>query len=99
MAYGRACCLELETGKLLWQGGDFGEDGSCVATSDGRLIILGKGVLALADTAEHSPAQYRELARVEALPKTVVWPHVVFAGGRVYCKNKQGRLICYSVAP
>lgn len=31
-------CLDFETGKVQWQGGQFGDAGSCIVTADDRLI-------------------------------------------------------------
>ena len=46
--------------------GNFGDAGSCILTSDERLIVWGgRGKLAVVDTAVLSPTQYSELARRE----------------------------------
>ena len=90
-------CLDLASGKLRWEGGRWGDDGSCLATSDGRLIVWGRGTLGLCDSAEHSPAAYRELARIDNLSGTECWPHVTLAGGRVYCKDRGGQLLCFAL--
>ena len=62
-------CLDFETGKRRWASPpDFGDPGSCIVTSDDRLIVLAKrGRLALAETAQRSPDTYRELARRDNL--------------------------------
>ena len=57
-------CLDFATGELKWQGGNFGDAGSCILTSDERLIVWGgRGKLAVVDTAVLSPTKYSELAR------------------------------------
>lgn len=89
-------CLDFQTGKLRWEGGRWGDDGSCLATSDGRLILWGRGSLGLCDSTEHSPAAYRELARLDNLSSTECWPHVVLAGGRIYCKDRAGQILCFA---
>jgi outer membrane protein assembly factor BamB len=89
-------CLDWETGKLLWEGGALGDDGSCVAAGDGRLVVWARGTLALVDSAGHSPKAARELVRIEGLSAADCWPHVVLAAGRVYCKDREGRLICFA---
>jgi len=93
-------CLNWETGKLVWDGGNFGDAGSCIVTSDSRLIVWGgSGKLALVDTADHSPKSYRELSFQDSLAATDAWPHVVLSGGRLYCKDWHGNLKCYSLGP
>lgn len=92
-------CLDWETGKRVWEGGKFGDAGSCIITSDGRLIVWGgSGKLALVDTADHSPKSYRELAVQDGLASTDAWPHVVLSGGHLYCKDWHGNLNCYRIS-
>ena len=90
-------CLNFKTGKPVWRGGrNFGDTASCIATSDGRLIVWGRrGDLALVETAQRSPRSYKELARKRGVFKTDVWPHIVLAGGRLYCKDRDGNLKCF----
>jgi outer membrane protein assembly factor BamB len=98
LAWQRVRCLDLRTGKLQWQGGRFGDTGSCLVTADDRLVVFGnKGTLALVDTAEHSPGKYRELAKKDGLFRALAWPHVVLAEGRIYCKDRKGNLKCFAV--
>ncbi len=55
-------CVRLSDGVQLWQGGTTGYPGSCIVTSDDRLIVLAdQGDLILVDTAAHSPNEYHEL--------------------------------------
>ncbi len=95
----RPVCLDFRTGELKWTGRSaFGDAGSCIATSDGRLIIWGgRGELVLAETADRSPGGYKELARKRTAARSDVWPHVVLCGGRLYCKDRQGSLKCFEV--
>lgn len=98
-AWQRLHCLDWETGEQRWEGGSFGDAGSCVLTRDDRLIVWGgRGSLALAETGRRSPTSYRELARLDdALPgKENVWPHVVLANGRVIVKDRAGNLACFA---
>jgi outer membrane protein assembly factor BamB len=97
LAWEKVRCLDWETGKLKWEGSRrFGDDGSCLVTSDDRLVVWGRGTLALVDTAQHSPNAYRELARIDNLADADCWPHVVMAGGRIYAKDRQGKLVCFA---
>jgi outer membrane protein assembly factor BamB len=93
-------CLDLETGRKLWEGPRrFGDAGSCIITSDDRWILwTGRGDLVLAETAARSPGEYRELARTATLFRNDVWPHVVLADRRLYCKDRDGNLFCFALA-
>lgn len=96
-AWQKLRCLDFETGKLLWEGGEFGDAGSCILTADQRLIVWGfRGRLALAEGAERSPDAYQELAKVDRIFSTDVWPHVAFADGRLVCKDREGNIKCFS---
>lgn len=92
-------CLNFDTGKPIWRGGrGYGDTASCITTSDGRLIVWGRrGDLALVETADHSPKKYTELARHQDLLKTDVWPHIVLADGKLYCKDRDGNLLCFGL--
>ena len=92
-------CLNFETGKPVWRGGKgFGDAATCIATTDGRLIIWGRrGDLALVETADHSPHEYKELARKEGILENDVWPHIVLSGGRLYCKDRDGNMLCFAL--
>jgi hypothetical protein len=96
-AWQKVRCLDWETGEQQWEGGSFTDPGSCVVTADERLIVYGgNGKLALVETAKRSPKAYTELAVKDRLFKTHAWPHVVVAGGRVYCRDREGTLVCLS---
>ena len=90
-------CLELATGRVVWKGPrQFGDAGSCLITSDDRLIMFtDRGRITLAETAMRSPRTYRELSRTDSLFQTEVWPHVVLAGRRLIVKDRDGRLACF----
>jgi outer membrane protein assembly factor BamB len=99
VAWDRLRCLDFQTGQLRWEGARFGDDGSCVVTSDGRLVVWGRGSLVLCETARRSASAYRELARIDRLLHTDCWPHVVLAAGRMYCKDRGGQLSCFVARP
>ena len=95
---GKMMCLDFATGKLIWEGGTTGDAGSLVLTSDNRLIALAdRGDLLLYESALQSPEQLSELSRRGRLFGSDAWPHVVLAGGRIYCKGKEGELVCFAV--
>jgi len=89
-------CVDFESGKEAWSGGRVGSPGSCIVTSDDRLIVWSNnGELSLVDTAQHSPKKYHELAAFKAGFRTDAWPHVTLANGRLYCKSRDGDIHCY----
>jgi outer membrane protein assembly factor BamB len=93
-------CLDWETGEVRWEGGRFGDAASCVVTGDGRIIVWGNaGDLALAESAQQSPDEYRELAFLPVFTETEAWPHVAVAEGRVYVKDRAGSLRCFLLYP
>ena len=88
-------CVDLETGKELWTGGRIGSPGSCVVTSDDRLVIYGnRGDLSLAETAERSPDKFTELESHKILSKSDAWPHVVIVNGQIICRDRNGIVVC-----
>lgn len=94
----RAFALDFSTGKRIWDGGQFGDAGSCLITRDDKLVIwANKGTLALLDASPTATA-YRELARRELGAPSDVWPHVVLANGRLYCKDREGLLRCFALS-
>jgi outer membrane protein assembly factor BamB len=97
-AYQKLHCLNLANGALVWKGGRFGPDGSCLVTADGYVIAFGNRRLAVIDTAVRSPDAHRELtSRNGICRKDEAWPHVVLAGSQVYCKDKRGNLTCFKM--
>ncbi len=89
-------CVDLETGKLLWRGGGFG-NGTCLVTAgDRKVIAWGRGSLAL---AEADAKEYRELHRTKRLMRGTCYPQVALSNGVVACKDRNGTLIVFSVRP
>ena len=94
-AWQRVMCLDLQTGRLVWNGGKVSDAASCIATADGRLIVWsGRGDLSLVESAGRSPDRYTELASRRVLTRTDAWPHVVLADGHLFCKDRGGDLVC-----
>jgi outer membrane protein assembly factor BamB len=91
-------CLDYATGQEKWSGGRFGDAGSCIVTADDRLVVWsGQGDLTLCETVKRSPAAFTPLVRRTGLATNEAWPHVVLADGRLYCKDRSGRLICFAL--
>jgi outer membrane protein assembly factor BamB len=97
-AYKKLSCLNLEDGSLIWSGGRFEADGSCLVTSDGYVIVYGNKKLIIADSAAGPNDDYREIAsRNNVFKKKDAYPHVVFAGFRIYCKDRYGKIKCFDM--
>lgn len=91
-------CLDWKTGELKWEGGTFSDPGSCLITSDDRLIVYGhNGKLALIETAKRSGNKYRELAGRDRIFNSYAWPHVVLSDGRLLCRDREGNLACFQL--
>jgi len=72
--------------------------------ADGKLIILSEkkidknntGVLTI---AEVSPKGYTELSSAKVMDsKGVCWTMPVLCGGKVYCRDSKGQLVCIDVS-
>lgn len=99
-AYQRLRCLRLSDGAEVWSGGRFGPDGSCLVTADGYVIAWGSGRLAIVESASRSHDSYRQVAGRKGLcGRNQAWPHLVFAEGRLFCKDRRGRITCLRVVP
>ncbi len=97
-AWRKIHCLDFETGKLKWSGGRFDSPGSCIITGDEMLIAwVGRGSLFLAETAENSPNRLTVLAEKTNVARDLVWPHVILANGRLYCKDRKVTITCFQV--
>jgi outer membrane protein assembly factor BamB len=91
-------CLDWNTGDIKWEGGRYGDAASVLATGDDRLIVWANdGDVGLAESAVRSPTDYKELAFKNGIGKAEAWPHVVLAGGRLYCKDRAGNLTCFKL--
>lgn len=91
-------CLDFETGEQQWAGGRWGDAGSCIATADDRLIVWGgRGSLAVIDSATRSPDALIEHNRTAPIFTSDVWPHVTLADQHLYCRDRQGQLVCFQI--
>jgi outer membrane protein assembly factor BamB len=88
-------CLDAGTGKLMWEEPT---GGASLTAANGKLIVLtAKGILRI---AEATPKEYREISSCE-LPTDIGipwwWTPPVLCGGRIYCRNYGGDLVCIDV--
>jgi outer membrane protein assembly factor BamB len=85
-------CLELATGTEKWAHAGFGSGGIIVA--DGKIIGLsGSGELMVAPV---SAAEFKPTSRAQVLGGKC-WTAPVLAGGRIYCRNSRGDVVCVDV--
>ena len=61
-------------------------------------MLADNGDLFLVETARKPEQKLTVLAERRRLLRTDAWPHVVLADGRLYCKDREGNLICLPVA-
>jgi outer membrane protein assembly factor BamB len=92
---GNPTCIELKTGKVLWQETQPGKGSGSVVAADGRLYYLWEdGTVGL---VEAKPDAYKLDGQFQ-LPKQSgpAWAHPVVAGGKLYLRWA-GKLFCYDV--
>jgi outer membrane protein assembly factor BamB len=87
-------CLNLATGDVLWSNRYGG-------AHRGNVLLLGAHLLVLTENGElilidPSPGGYRELHRIQAMPKTC-WTPPACADGLLYCRNNDGDVRCYDL--
>ena len=91
-------CVDFATGRQKWVGGKVGSPGSCIVTSDDRLIVWSdRGDLSLVETAQRSPSKFLELSSRKRIFSKDAWPHVVLADSRLYCKDRAGNIKCFAL--
>lgn len=91
---GELVCMNWSDGTVRWKQRGFGV-GSLII-SDGKMIILSDAGELI--TAEATPAGYREISRAKVLDGKC-WISPVLSGGRIYCHNAAGELVCVDVRP
>jgi len=92
---GGLTCMEMKTGKVMWQNQSVGK--GALAFADGHLYLRseGKGNVAL---IEASPEAYKETGRFDQpeRAKENSWAHPVISNGKLYLRD-QGNLFCYDI--
>lgn len=100
LAWSNVRSVDWESGIVDWEGPRIGDAGSCIITRDQKLIVWGdQGTLLLADISANHRDRYVELARLENLAANDVWPHHAVAQQRLFCRDRKGTLICFSLKP
>ena len=92
---GKPTCIELKTGKVMWQEPQPGGGSGCVVAADGHLYFLyQKGQVAL---IEATPDGYKLKGKFE-LPQQggPAWAHPVVCRGKLYLRWAD-KLFCYDV--
>jgi len=101
----------LDSGKMNWESGEVFEEnhpmgaevGNLLVTAGDRKMIIWDGIkqgnLVLAEASPRS--EWKELCRLNGVFKKSEYeqgyPHVVFCGGRIVCRNMEGDMVCLSV--
>ncbi|NRA39209.1 MAG: PQQ-binding-like beta-propeller repeat protein [Planctomycetes bacterium] len=86
---GELRCVELSSGKLLWQQEGFGH-GSVIAVGQYLIVLSEDGQLVMAELQKDS---YVELGRMKVLDQTC-WTQPTIANGHVYVRNSAGEIVC-----
>jgi outer membrane protein assembly factor BamB len=90
-------CIDMRTGDLMWSQS---LKHSTVMAAGGKLILLDiEGTLRI---VEATPKAYREISSADILggasvPRLFV-TYPVLCGGRIYCRNYAGGLICIDMS-
>lgn len=95
---GEPTCLEMKTGKILWQADQPGRGSGCVLYADGHLYFLYEDATVALVAA--SPEKY-DLKGTFKLPrrpgaKGAAWAHPVICDGKLYLRHADV-LFCYDV--
>ena len=85
-------CVEFATGNIIWEKRELGI-GSVILVDKTLVILSEGGELVL---AEASPSGYTELERLQVLGGRC-WVTPAYADGLVYCRNNNGKMVCYNL--
>ena len=81
-------CIDADSGELKWE--EKGFSGNLIHTGKLSLILTTAGDLILADV---NAKGFKELGRAKVL-KGKCWTMPALAGGKVYCRNADGDMVC-----
>jgi hypothetical protein len=96
-------CVEIETGKILWEKPGFGPGGTILAGSDTLVVQGDRGQVAF---AKATPEGYQPTGGADLLPGGKCWNAAIVANGKLYARStkqngtnkEQGYLICLDVS-
>ncbi len=106
---GQLRCIELVSGKRIWESLAICTDGRPAASTTGFLVRNGEHWYITTDQGEliiakMSPAGFEECGRAKIVEPTsenwgrkIVWSHPAFAGKCVFARNDK-EIVCYSLA-
>ena len=78
-------CVELKTGKVMWEKSGYGPAGVCLAND--TLICLGDmGQLTL---VKANPKKYEEISRLDRVVKGKCWSSPIPADGKILIRSTQ----------
>jgi outer membrane protein assembly factor BamB len=85
-------CVEMKTGKTQWVREGVGT--GALMAAEGKLIVLSASGELLIGKA--SPKEFTPTTRAQVL-EGKCWTVPVLAGGRIYCRNADGDVVCLDV--
>lgn len=88
-------CVEFDTGKVKWVQRPLKWPNILVTANDKLIIQTLDGEIIL---AEASSDGWREHARADVL-RGPAWSYPALAGGRLFCRNNRGDVVCLDVSP
>lgn len=85
MTKGQVACVDLESGKVLWQGpGRAGENASLVVAGEHILVLSNEAVLTVLAA---SSTEHKVIAAYTVAPSPT-WAHLAVSGNRILVKDK-----------
>jgi len=85
-------CVELKTGKVMWEKSGYGPAGVCLA--DNILVCLGdRGQITL---VKATPEKYLELSRLDRVVKGKCWSSPTLSDGKIYIRSTE-EAVCLDV--
>jgi len=89
-------CVSFDTGEVKWDQQEKGFGHASLISADGKLIVLGQqGQLMV---VEASPKSFKKLVSAKVVDHTgyecQVYACPVLSGGKIYCRNGGGDLVC-----
>ncbi|HWB06819.1 MAG TPA: PQQ-binding-like beta-propeller repeat protein [Verrucomicrobiales bacterium] len=88
-------CIDWITGKVAWTQPAGKERGHLIIAGGKLIVATQPGEVILADA---SPAAYKELGRIQALPAEI-YAAPAFSERNLYVRNNKGTLVCLDLSP